>query len=147
MVENLEDDLVYSYLMLYENQEIFKHQESPLSGNSIVRKLKFNWFPISTQLRTDSVKKVTATDIQQSYYRFGFGFSTQKETIYQCRDAKSRILPYENNFLNSVTYEIETTRYLLIKREYSILDYFTSLGGLGSLLLGISTILNALESP
>ena len=48
---------------------------------------------------------------------------------------------------NSVTYEIQPTKYVQVKIEYSLLQYFSDLGGFGSVLLGISTILNAIESP
>ena len=49
--------------------------------------------------------------------------------------------------MNAVTYEIGTTKKILIKKEYSILDYFNGLGGFGSLLFAISTLLNKIESP
>ena len=53
---------------------------------------------------------------------------------------------YRNDFINAVTYEVESTKYVAIKREYSFLNYFTNLGGFSSLLVAISTIINVLES-
>lgn len=40
-----------------------------------------------------------------------------------------------------------STKYELIKSEYSYFDFFSSLGGLGSLLLGIQQVVSALEMP
>ena len=91
--------------------------------------------------------KVTVTEIQQSYYRFGFGFSTEFNSLIQNMNAQSRILPYDNDMVTSVTFEVESTKYLQARLEYSVLEYFSNLGGFGSLLLGISTILTVLESP
>ena len=68
-----------------------------------------NWFPISPTDRTDAVKKVTVTDIESSVLRLGLGVSTQTETIFSSIYEKNRTLAYDNNFMNSVTYEIDTT--------------------------------------
>ena len=79
----IEAALEQSYIMIFENQETFNHQENPLTGNTINRETKFSYYPITTFTRTDIVKKVTVTEIQQSYYRFGFDFSIQTESIFQ----------------------------------------------------------------
>ena len=105
-----------------------------------------SWFPFSPQVRLDWVRKIIFTDVEQSWYRFGFDFSTQTESIYKPQDVNSRVLVYRNAFINSISYEIESTKYLAIKREYSFLNYCTNLGGFGSLLIAISSIINMLES-
>ena len=56
------------------------------------------------------------------------------------------MLPYDKEFINAITYEVEPTKYASIKKEMSILDYSTKLGGFSSLLLGVSKIMNTLES-
>ena len=145
--DKFNEDLEYSYVQIFDNQESYKHQEHPQSGKEIKRETQATWYPISTSERTDSVKKVTVTEVEQSYYRFGLDFSNQIDTIFQNLDAKSRILPYPNLMLNSVTYEIQSTKYKQVRHEYSFLQYFSNIGGFGSLLLGISTIFNAMESP
>ena len=139
--------LELSYINTFENRETFVHYEKPTSGKALTKETLLSWFPITTTTRTDSVKKVTVTEVQQSWYRFGFGFSTQIDQIFQNVEAKTRVLPYKNNMLNSVTYEVSPTKYVQLKIEYSFLQYISDLGGFGSVLLGLTTVLNAIDSP
>ena len=56
-------------------------------------------------------------------------------------------MSYHEDYQFAITYEIEQVKFELIRREYSFFNYFSSLGGFGSLLLGLSKILNILDSP
>ena len=49
--------------------------------------------------------------------------------------------------LKSVTYEVSPAKNVQVKIEYSFLQFMSDLGGFGSVLLGISTIQHAIESP
>ena len=55
--------LELSYINTFENRETFVHYEKPTSGKAITKETMISWFPITTTTRTDSVKKVTVTEV------------------------------------------------------------------------------------
>ena len=55
-----------------------------------------------------------------------------KEAGFEIAKKTSRNLPYKNNFLNSVTYEMSLTRLHYIRIVYSFLDLMKDIGGLFS---------------
>ena len=83
---------------MIENEQSYEHQNGPSSDQSIQSYKKLIWYAISDQVRQDMVKKITISDITESYYRLGFGFSVQTKTIFQSKDERTRVLPYLNRF-------------------------------------------------
>ena len=56
-------------------------------------------------------------------------------------------MPYKNNFQTAVTYEVDTTKYVLIRNEFKLLDWAANIGGLISIFLATSQLFHVLESP
>ena len=56
-------------------------------------------------------------------------------------------MPYSRPFKAAVTYEIDSTKYHVIRFEFTVFDWLSAIGGLSSIILAISTTIGALESP
>lgn len=46
----------------------------------------------------------------------------------------TRFMTYDRNLASAVTFEIDSTKYVVKRQEFTLLDWIASLGGLASLL-------------
>ena len=69
------------------------------------------------------------------------------ETIFKVIEKPVRVLPYARLFQIAVTFEIDSTKYEIVRLEFSFFDWLSAIGGLSSIVLGASTVISALESP
>ena len=57
----------------------------------------------------------------------------QTEDGFMNAKLPTRGIPYDNTFHNAITYEVSTTQKRYFRSVYSILDFFSQIGGLLSL--------------
>ena len=82
-----------------------------------------------------------------SQYNYGLGLDKKIEQIFRVVRQPNRVLPYERKFQAAVTYEIDTTKYEIVRVEFSVLDWLASVGGLSSIILAVLKVVSTLESP
>ena len=58
----------------------------------------------------------------------------------------SRVLVYDRPFQIAVTFEIDSTSYEMNRQEFSFLDWLSKIGGLSSIILGVSQFVGNMES-
>ena len=76
---------------------------------------------------------MTRTYFNLNDYQFNLSnIRVDKEAGFEIAKKNSRNLPYKNNFLNSVTYEMSLTRLHYTRIVYSFLDLMKDIGGLFS---------------
>ena len=68
-----------SYLLLIENVERYKHQNSPSSNQMFKRETKISWHSISLTSRIDIPKKIAVREVKFDDLNLGFGFSRDTE--------------------------------------------------------------------
>ena len=77
--------------------------------------------------------------------RIGNYFETTEDGFMNAK-LPTRGLPYDNKFQNAITYEVSINQKRYFRSVYSIMDYFSQIGGLlslfGSFCLLIITCLN-----
>ena len=69
------------------------------------------------------------------------------EEIHHCENERVRGLPYAIPIQTAITYEMNSVKFDLIRKEYMLLDWFAAVGGLVSLALALAQIVALLESP
>ena len=109
--------------------------------------VSLNWHAISLKLPVDFHMDIIVEDVNFIHYQFGLGLYETLETIFKIREKPVRILPYRRLFQVAVTYEIDSTKYEFFRLEFSFFDWLSSIGGLSSIILAVSTAIGALESP
>ena len=57
------------------------------------------------------------------------GFNQDDVRVLTLGVEPSRILPYINQIQNSITYEVSRTRTLIVRKDYSLFDWFGDIGG------------------
>ena len=57
----------------------------------------------------------------------------------------TRVIPYSRKFQVAITFEIDLTLYEMTKIEYTVFDWLSAIGGLGSILFTISQAFGAFE--
>jgi hypothetical protein len=66
-----------------------------------------NWYPLSYHSRTDFVQKITRTSIDFSDKILSIGaLMNEQEKAFIVEEGTNRLLPYDNNFQNAVTFEV-----------------------------------------
>jgi len=145
--EDIDKALTQSYLLMIENSETYKQQNTPTSGKMILRQAHVSWHAISKILPIDFHRNIQVEDVKYNYYNYGLGLYRELETIFKIIESPNRVLPYLRPFQIAVTFEIDSTKYELIRLEFSLFDWLSAIGGLSSIILGASTIISALESP
>ena len=63
----------------------------------------------------------------------------QDETLQYSRHTPFRLIPYQNNFVSSVSYEVSLNKIMYKRTTYGIFNYLRDLGGLAAALTVIST--------
>ena len=111
------------------------------------KETKIAWYAISTDVRTDNVKKLIFEDIFYSESTFGLGLTQKTLKIHNSKESLPRILPYKRQFQTAITYEIDLTLYELIKVEFSAFDWLSAIGGLTSIVAAISQVMGSIEDP
>ena len=91
--------------------------------------------------------KVQIEDVKYNLYNFGLGLYAHQDTIFKVQSQPNRVLPYNRRFQIAVTYEIDSSRYEIVRVEYSFFDWLSAIGGLGSIILAVSKLVSALDSP
>ena len=115
----------------------------------IYRSAKSSWYSLSTIDRSDYARKIHVEHVHYNKYNIGLGVSDKKvvEPIFHCADDKIREMPYKIPIQTAITYEMDSIKVDLIRNEYTLLDWFASIGGLGSIGLAIAQLFSLLESP
>ena len=79
----------------------------------------------------DYVKEIQLADLELNDSIFDAGsLITEHDGIFTFHERPTRILPYQNLFHNSVTFELSDTRTIFYRTVYSFLDWLRDLGGL-----------------
>ena len=143
----INEALTYSYLLMLENTETYKQHNSPSSGKMILRETHINWHAISKILPIDFHRNIQIKDVKYNTYNYGLGLYGELETIFKITEEPSRVLPYARPFQIAVTFEIDSTKYEIIRLEFSLFDWLSAIGGLSSIILAVSAGIGALESP
>ena len=144
--DEIEEQLKASYLLLVENVERYKHQNSPTSGKMFKRETKISWQSLSLSTRVDFLKKIAVTEVKYHDKNLGLGVGRSTETIFQTHEKPSRVLIYDRPWQIAVTFEIDSTYYKLIRMELSYLDWLSSVGGLSTIIFGITQFMGNMES-
>ena len=107
--EQIEAWMKYKYIFTLENQKKFvsyKFGEEAMKLNSYG-----NYYSLSYDYRSDFVNRVRRTYIQLNDNIFGnLPFMDNEETGFILDKLSQRFLPYQQPFMNAVTYEVSTTR-------------------------------------
>ena len=121
------------YIILYENIQRFIQQE--FGPNRVERTAALKYFPLSVDVRTDTVFRMQRQKINMNDYRINVG-SLQNDVVmgFDKFQAPSRVLTYRNDFWNSITYEMSLSQIVYTRTVYSFLDFLRDLGGLFSAL-------------
>ena len=89
------------------------------------------WYSLTHSIRSDFVKEITQTQVNYSSgFNWGQGIMEENEFIYHAKGLPTRIMPYSNTFVNAITYEIGSTKHVLHRFEYGLLEMLSELGGL-----------------
>ena len=114
----------------------------------IYRGAKSSWYSLSTIDRSDYARKIHVEHIHYNKYNIGLGLGDKRvEPIFHCEDDKIREMPYKIPIQTAITYEMDSIKVDLIRNEYTLLNWFASIGGLGSMGLAIAQLVSLLESP
>ena len=143
----INEALTHSYLLMLENSETYKQHNSPASGKMILRETHIRWHAISKILPIDYHRNIQIEDVKYNTYNYGLGLYGELETIFRIIDQPNRVLPYARPFQIAVTFEIDSTKYEIIRLEFSLFDWLSAIGGLSSIILAVSSGIGALESP
>ena len=73
--EKIDEALTASYILLIENVERYKHQNSPTSGKMFKRETTISWYALSLSIRVDFLKKIIVREVKYNYSNLGLGFS------------------------------------------------------------------------
>ena len=97
--------LQFKYIITVDNIKRFIQHDFDEERIEVASVLK--WYPISPDVRTDTVNIVQRQNMIINDYRFNVGsLLTDKELGFDTIQAPSRILPYKNFFLNAITFEM-----------------------------------------
>ena len=69
----IEEALAFSYILMVENKESYKHQFAPTSSQMIKSETQIGWYAVNTSQRTDFVRKIKTTDVFYNYRNLGLG--------------------------------------------------------------------------
>ena len=100
-----------------------------------------HWFPFDNTARTDYVMQVSRTKMHfTDNYASVAGIEDEESEGFYLTRQPSRPLPYKNNWQNSITFELSMDRKDYTRKVYSILDFFSDVGGLFGAIRPIFTI-------
>ena len=82
-------------MQVVQNEQHYHHEADKEGDEAIARFSSFTWSPLSTQLRTEYVRRITVTNVEYSGYRFGLSFhDVNRQRIVNNEKAPMRILNY-----------------------------------------------------
>ena len=96
-----------------------------------MRKSKTYWIPVDSIARTDYV-----LEVERSYMQFSdgqmnvAGLGVDDAYGFIVKSQPSRPMPYQDSWINSLTFEVSSDRQTYYRQVYSILDFFSDVGGL-----------------
>lgn len=97
---------------------------------------------MSQNIRTDTVIIMQRLDINMNDYRFNVGSLFNDKVVgFENYQAPSRILPYNNLFMNAITFEMSLSQIEYKRTVYSFLDFLSDLGGLFGILVPLCTVI------
>ena len=71
-----------------------------------------SWYPLSGSVRLEEVREITRTKFYLNDYTFNIGrLRSDVDHGFDFNVKGIRLLPYKNNFWNSITFEMNLSRY------------------------------------
>lgn len=133
----------FKYLFLTINEARFIPHK--FGEDRIEKKASLNWYALNYKSRTDVPLIITRSELHfgDSIFNVG-GLLDEKENAYFVENSQNRLLPYNNNIQNAITFEISLTERSLIRTVYTFLDLLKDIGGLFGALAPLCTMLVAL---
>ena len=91
----------------------------------------------------EAVKNIVVSDIHIDEANFGInlGFNQVTERIFDVEEIQSRIRYYDNNFVNSIVYEMSSQLLTVSRIEYGLFTFFSDVGGLFGITFTLGTVL------
>lgn len=83
--EVINEAISASYLVVFENKSMYKHQEQPGSDESISSSVHVKWYGMSSVIRQDFPKLIKVTNVFWEDLRLGIGvsFDQRTKTVYE----------------------------------------------------------------
>ena len=97
------------YVIVQENVKNFETDN--FNDDKINKNSKFEWFPLTTQQRTNVVKMVTRSELKLYDYQVSiFDFFVDKDITFKAETTESRLNSYQQHMWMVITYEMSLTR-------------------------------------
>ena len=92
---------------------------------------KTHWFPFDAISRTDYVMQVQRTKMHLVDSSTSIAGSEEEDEVgFYLERRPNRPLPYQNNWHNSITFELTMDRRDYFRKVYGVLDLLSDVGGL-----------------
>lgn len=142
----IEEWMLFKYILTLENEANFIQHK--FGENRIERKAQVRSYALNYSTRSDYVKMIYRSEVHFSDSIMNVsGFLDEEETGYFVEREAIRLLPYKNNFLNSITYEMSVNKRDYVRQVDTILDLFGDIGGLmGALTMFCYMIISCLQN-
>ena len=122
--------------MTLQNQEWFEVDN--YDEDKIKKQLILNWHPISIQYRQEVVNRISISNIttQDSLIDLGYGNSFQEENFLTQRTVQHSSRPMDNIEIDrhqlGIVFEIDPDLTSINRKMYTLVDWFSDIGGLTS---------------
>ena len=111
------------------NSKLFVHSE--FSDTRILKRMSGKLYPLSSDARIDYVNTIKRTSMKFNDRLFNFvGLTTEHEHGFYLEQNANRGLSYKNRWQNALTLELDLDNIEYHRQVYTILDYFSDVGGL-----------------
>ena len=122
------------FILILENHVSFD-PEQYTEGNRLKRESVLRWHPIDPRVQTDVVNKIHILDFNVDVPNLGvdIGANIGTDRLYDIKQTYNRFRKFtgsSSNWINMVTYEINTDLTKVTRAEYGIFTFLADVGGL-----------------
>ena len=127
--EEMKQWMQSKYIFVQQNEIIYRHEERQIEQRA-ERHSSIVMHPLSNATRIDHVQMVQISQVRFNRIPFGMDDERENDEFFSILEQPARILPYENLFWNSITYEMSEQRKVYTRIDYGVLDWLSDIGGL-----------------
>ena len=116
----IEDFMQRKSILYFDNEIQYKHWNDHSAGEHIDKFAKNNWLDIVLSESTiEQPKYITVIDIEYSTQRIGLNFDKTTQRVFKIMSQPIRLYQFKSNVISALTFELDTTKYEMIRNEFS----------------------------
>ena len=128
-MEEMKKWMQFKYIFVQQNEMIYRQEVREIDQRA-EKHSSIITHPLSNVTRIDHVRMIQISKVHFNRIPFGIDLENEDDEFFTIVEEPVRILPYENLFWNSITFEMSERKKVYTRIDYGVLDWLSDIGGL-----------------